>query len=119
MRDQVLAPLRAGRDAVYHHYDRDSGLLAERAVTIRAAPVVVLDGVFVSRPELQGLLKLSVLVEAPKDVRSARQLERGDSLEWLRRWEAAERLFFAYVRPPQSFDLAVIGQAESTSMAAP
>jgi uridine kinase len=107
MRDEVLVPLRAGCDARYRPYDWDSGLLAEQWVAIRAARVVVLDGVFTSRPELASFLDLCVLVEAPADVRWKRQLKRGDSLGWLRRWEAAERLFFAEVRVPETFDLVV------------
>jgi uridine kinase len=111
MRDEVLVPLRAGRDAVYLPYDWDTGLLAERAITIRAAPAVLLDGVFTSRPELAPFLDLCVLIEAPADLRWRRQLGRGDSLGWLRRWEAAERLFFTEVRAPETFDLVVSDEA--------
>lgn len=109
MRDEVLVPLLAGRDARYRLFDWDSGLLAETPITLPRAPLVVLDGVYTSRPELARFLHLSVLVEAPADVRRKRQVTRGDSPDWLRRWEEAERLFFAQLRPVESFDLVVSG----------
>lgn len=102
MRDEALSPLRAGRAATYRPYDWESGLLATRSVMIAPASVVVVEGLFVSRPELEPFIDLSVLVEAPPAVRSHRQLERPDSGEWLRRWDAAERLFFEQIRPRQS-----------------
>jgi uridine kinase len=109
MRAEVLVPLRGGLDAVYRPYDWDSGLLAEETTTIGTAPTVVLDGVYSSRPELEEFFELSVFVSAPADVRWARQIQRGDAVEWLRRWDEAEKLFFAHVRPPQGFDLVVRG----------
>jgi uridine kinase len=109
MRAEVLVPLRNGREAVYRAYDWGSGLLAEDATTISAAPAFVVDGVYSSRLELEELFKVSVFVSAPANARWARQLQRGDSVEWLRRWDEAEKLFFTNVRPPQSFDLVVNG----------
>jgi hypothetical protein len=38
MRDEVLVPLRAGRDARYRPYDWDSGLVAETPITLQSAP---------------------------------------------------------------------------------
>jgi uridine kinase len=110
MRDEVLVALRAGTAAEYHPYDWDSGRLASRFVKVRAAAVIILEGLFVSRPELQPLVHHSVLVDAPADVRRRRQTERADATqEWLERWDAAERHFFRHVRPPGSFDLVVRG----------
>lgn len=69
----------------------------------------MVDGVYASRSELEEFFDVWVFVSAPADVRWARQLQRGDSVEWLRRWDEAEKLFFAQVRPPQSFDVVVSG----------
>jgi uridine kinase len=107
MRSDVLVPLRDGRDAIYRRYNWSSGILAEDATTINAASAVVVDGVYASRPELEEFFDVAVFVSAPAGVRWARQLQRGDSVEWLRRWDEAEKLFFAQVRPPQSFDVVV------------
>lgn len=110
MRDEVLLPLRAGTPAEYHPYDWDSGRLASRFVKVPAAAVVILEGLFVSRPKLQPLVDRSVLVDTPVGVRRSRQAERADaSPEWLERWDAAERHFFRHVRPPRTFDLVVRG----------
>ena len=110
MRDEVLLPLRAGASASYHPYDWDSGRLASRLVKVPAAAVVILEGLFVSRLELQPLVDRSVLVETPAAVRRRRQTERADaSLEWLERWDAAERHFFRDIRSPRTFDLVVRG----------
>jgi hypothetical protein len=55
---------------------------------------------------------VSVPVVCPDDVRWRRQLERADANEaWLRRWEAAERLFFRRTRPPDAFDIVINGEA--------
>jgi uridine kinase len=112
MRAEVLAPLRECRDAVYRPYDWNTGLLASKAITIPAALAVVLDVVYSSRPQLQEFFEFCVFVSAPADVRRARQLQRDDAVEWLRRWQAAERLFFARVRPPQSFDVVSGGDGQ-------
>ena len=69
MRDEALSPLLADRAATYRPYDWQSGLLATRSVTIAPAPVVVVEGLFVSRPQLEPFVDLSVLVEAPSAVR--------------------------------------------------
>lgn len=110
MRDEVLLPLRGGTLAEYNPYDWDSGRLASRFVKVPAAAVIVLEGLFVSRPELQPLVDRSVLVDTPAAVRRRRQTDRADaSPEWLERWDAAEGHFFRHVRPPRTFDLVVRG----------
>jgi uridine kinase len=108
MRDVALIPLRNGQPATYRPFDWDTGQLATRTVTIPAASIVVVEGLYVSRPELHEFFDLAVLVEAPVDVRWRRQRQRGDaSEEWLHRWDAAERHFFAHVRPSDTFDVIV------------
>jgi uridine kinase len=110
MRDEVLRPLREGRSAVYNPYDWESGRLASASVRISALPVLIVEGLFVSRPELQPFLDLSILVDAPTTVRRRRQIDRADaSPEWLARWDAAERMFFRRICPPETFDIVVRG----------
>jgi uridine kinase len=110
MRDEVLLPLRAWAPASYHAYDWNSGRLANRLVKVPAAAVLILEGLFVSRLELQPLADRSVLVETPAAVRRRRQAARADeSPEWLARWDAAERHLFRHKRPPTTLDLVVRG----------
>lgn len=108
MRDEALLPLRGGAAATYRPYDWESGQLAAERITVPAAPVVVIEGLFVSRRELRPLVDLSILIVAPPAIRWRRQVARADaSEEWLRRWDAAERAFFANMRPPETFDVVV------------
>jgi uridine kinase len=112
MRSEALTPLRSGCPATFHPYDWERNGLHDRTVTVEAAPVVIVEGLFVSRPELEDLVDLSVLVICPDDVRWRRQLERADAEEaWLLRWEAAERLFFHRTRPPDAFDIVISAEA--------
>lgn len=109
LRDEVLSAVVEGRPTTYRPYDWDTGQLAGRTVTVPAASTVVVEGLFVSRRELERYFDLSVLVEAPPETRRRRQLERADASEWLRRWDAAERLFFERVRPRETFDIVADG----------
>jgi uridine kinase len=107
LRDQVLAPLCAGSTASYRPYDWATGRLSDHVSTV-SAKAIVLEGLFVSRPELGSFVDRSILVDAPATVRRRRQMERADaSDEWLERWDAAERYFFEHIRPPGTFDIVV------------
>lgn len=106
LRDEVLRPLRGGRRAAFHPYDWDTNRLSDRLTMIEPAAVVIVEGLFVSRPELRQLIDLSVLVTADAASRERRQRDRADaSSAWLQRWEAAEQWYFHHVRPPESFDV--------------
>lgn len=108
MLDEAIKPLRAGRPASYRPYDWTLNCLAELSTTIEPAAIVVVEGLFVGRPELDDVVDISVVVAADPSVRHERQLERRDATEeWLQRWDAAERWYFDHVRSPDSFDLIV------------
>ena len=90
LRAEALEPLRAGRVASWHPFDfaaydyaTGSGL-ATQVVTRSPTRVIVLDGIYSCRPELDDLIDLSVLVEAPAVVRHYRHNEREatDEAEW-------------------------------------
>lgn len=107
LRDQVLTVVRAGAPARYRPYDWLTGRLATHFVTVHAAAIVV-EGLFVSRPELGTFVDHAILIDSPAIVRRRRQTERADaSNEWLERWDAAERYFFEQIRPPATFDIVV------------
>lgn len=108
MRDEVLLPLRSGQGATYRPYDWDLNELSGRHVIVRSAAVVVVEGLFVARPELETLIDITVLVTASPIVRGKRQALRADGTDaWLRRWDAAETWYFKQVRPVNHFDLVV------------
>jgi uridine kinase len=115
LRTEALDPLRAGREASWHPFDfaayeyaTGSGL-ATHVVTRPPTRVIIMDGIYSCRPELDDLIDLSVLVEAPAAIRRQRHNEReaADEADWHRRWDDAEDHYFAHVRPPESYDLVV------------
>ena len=74
------------------------------------AAVIVLDGAYTARPELEDLVDLAVLVEASEHARHARLAAREAAsflTAWHQRWDAAESFYFTHVRPASSFDLIV------------
>ena len=106
LRDEVLVPLRRGRPARFRPYDWDANAPADETVTIGPERLIIVEGLFVSRPELSQFVDVVVLVCADADVRWRRQLARRDAArQWLERWDAAERWYFEYVRQPESFDV--------------
>lgn len=109
MRDEALIPLLDGRPAVYRPYDWETNRLFTRTVTVEPASLVVVEGLFVARPELTDRISLAVLVEADPVIRAVRQQQRDDDEAWVQRWDEAERYYFSNIRPPSSFDLCIAG----------
>jgi uridine kinase len=117
LRREVLEPLRAGMPARWHAFDfaagpRADGTYAMRTEVseLRPSAVVIVDGAYSARPELAGVIDLSVLVEAPAGLRRKRLAAREEAdflAAWHARWDAAEAYYFAHVRPASSFDLVV------------
>lgn len=111
LRDDVLVPLSAGRPATFQPYDWDNNQLSVASSTIHPAPVIIVEGLFVSRPELKCLIDFTVLVAADEASRAHRQHDRADaSPAWLQRWDAAERWYFDTIRPAEAFDAVLPGQ---------
>jgi len=110
---QVLAPLAAGRDGRYAHYDWRLGQFGEwRDVPLR--PLLVLEGVGSAARPVDPFASLRVWVEAPEEVRLARGVARdGEQMrgEWLR-WVAREAAHFAEDGTRGRADLVVDGTAE-------
>ncbi|MYW63405.1 AAA family ATPase [Streptomyces sp. SID8379] len=113
LRDEVLAPLTAGRDAVYRRYDWGSGGLApDETHPVARTGVVVVEGVYTARPELAGFYDLVVYVDTPPEESMRRLRERGHDhgpLDWEARWRVAEEHYVATTRPRERADLVVPG----------
>lgn len=107
MRDEALIPLLDGKPAVYRPYDWEANRLFIQTVTVEPALLVVVEGLFVARPELMDLISIAVLVKADPETRTVRQQQRDDDASWVKRWDAAERYYFSSIRPPSSFDLRI------------
>ncbi|MFL5505433.1 MAG: uridine kinase [Gemmatimonadales bacterium] len=119
LRREALEPLKSGRPAAWHGLDFTGGPRADGSyglqsgLTTRAATSMVLaDGAYSARPELADMIDLTVLVEAPGDVRVERLAAREEPAflaAWLARWDAAEDHYFTITRPRCTFDV-VIGE---------
>lgn len=111
LRHEVLEPFRARRTAKYHPFDwLSGGGLDDRTVTVRPAPILIVEGVYTARPELRDLVDLTVLVETPAEERRRRLVIRGHGNDaWWPRWGAAEDYYFTAICPRESFDLVIPG----------
>ncbi|GAA1809749.1 AAA family ATPase [Nocardioides hankookensis] len=84
--DGLLRPLAAGRAGSYRRYDWVAGAYAE-TVTVAPVPLVVLEGVGSGSQGVADLVTVLVWVEAARDVRMARGLDR-DGEAFAPYWEA-------------------------------
>jgi uridine kinase len=117
LRAEALEPLRAGAPAKWHAFDfeagaRPDGTYAMRGDYVERQPsaVIVLDGAYSTQPALADLIDLSVLLDAPVDVRHRRLAARENQhfiAAWHARWDAAEEYYFTHVRSKASFDMVV------------
>lgn len=109
MRDTALLPLRRGETARYQRYDWTTDALGGW-VLVEPSPIVVVEGVYLSRPELRELLDAIIFVDAPRDVRVRRMFARGrlendPNNDWLKPWMATEDWYLEHFRPQEYADL--------------
>jgi uridine kinase len=109
LRDDALIPLRAGKVARFQRLDWVTARLADW-VTVAPAGVVLLEGVYSSRPELRAHLDLAIFIETPRDMRKQRMLARGQSpTGWIEAWMAAEDWYLEHLKPAEQADLVLAG----------
>jgi uridine kinase len=85
-------------------------------VVLEARPIIIVEGVYSARPELQELLDFSVLIDIPDDLRRRRLTEReGEIGAWERQWHLAEDWYFENRVRGEGFDV-VITSDNSGSM---
>lgn len=104
----VLEPLSRGEPARYRRYDWVQGSYAEQH-TVPDAPLLLVEGVGSGALGCAPHLSLLVWVDAPRDVRLARGIERdGEAYRphW-RRWEVQEEEHFRANRTRERADVAV------------
>lgn len=93
----------------------DDSLSAE-ATQMEARAVIILEGAYSARPELEDLIDFAILLELPENTRMERLLQReGEIGPWERQWHRAEDWYFANVVSPDRFDL-VIGSQDQAAM---
>lgn len=103
---RVLIDLKSGRSARYRPFDwkKFDGSLEESEVKVSPEPAVIFEGVYMAHPELRDCANLSILVDAPRNVRERRLIEReGEIGDWERQWHRAEDWYFE--RLAHAFDV--------------
>jgi uridine kinase len=106
---QVLLPLSKGEVAHYQRYDWGKEELLE---TIEVTPtgIVIVEGVYSTRPELRQYYDLCVWVDTSESERSRRQMDRGENTgEWIGRWAASEKFYAANFQESLSQSLIISG----------
>ncbi len=110
LRDQILAPLRAGQPARYQRYDWPSDALAEWHDVPHG--IVIVEGVYSTRVELKEFYHLTVWVECPRPIRLARGIERdGEAArrKWEDEWMPAEDRYVLEQSPHTQADVVYAG----------
>jgi uridine kinase len=108
---QVVRPLLAGRAGRYQRWEwnRDEGAEWHDVPTGR---LVIVEGVSCTRHEVIAPWQLTVWVDAPREVRLARALERDGAAmlpHWLEVWMPSEERYAAREEPMSRVDLIVSG----------
>jgi uridine kinase len=110
-RTQVLAPLLDDREARYQVWDWDADVGAEwRAVP--PGTIVVVEGVSSTRSEAGVPWDLTIWVDAPREQRLRRALERDGAAmmhRWHDDWLPSEEAYAARERPQDRVDLIISG----------
>jgi uridine kinase len=108
--EQVLQPLSRNQRARFQRYDWDAGALAEWHV-IEPGGIVVVEGVTSSRSEFVPFLAGSIWVDAPRELRLERGLERdgAEAAALWHEWMAAEDEWASRDRARERAGLIVAG----------
>jgi len=109
LRDEALMPLREGRHVRYQRHDWSTDRLAEW-IDVEPREIVIVEGVFSTRPELRPLLDVAIFIETPCAERIRRMRARPQpNTSWMARWLAAEDWYLAHVASHRHADLLLEG----------
>lgn len=104
----VIDPLTDGDPGYYQVYD----WIAQKPdewVTVPARGVIVIEGVYAMRPQLQEAYDVTVYVDTPKETRLDRLSKRDDNPVWVARWAQADEWYNENIRPMDYADVIVEG----------
>jgi uridine kinase len=111
LRDSLLVPLIRKSRARYRRHDWASDVLAEWH-EVGPGGVVIVDGVFSTRPELMQYYGVTVFVDTPREQRLDRIPDRGyKDVSWVDHWTAAEDWYLTNVRPRERVALVLDGSS--------
>jgi uridine kinase len=110
--DQVLNPLSKDQDGHYQRYDWDSDSMAEFH-TVPAGGIVIIEGVYSTRQELEHYYDWKIWVDCPREIRLDRGIQR-DGAEaramWENNWMVAEDLYVQQQKPHERADIVILGK---------
>ena len=91
---ELLKSLKVGSDINYRVYKWGHNCLGD-VKTICISDIVIIEGVYSSRPEFSSFIDYHILVETPYKQRLQRQLNRGENTyDIINKWAKAEELYF-------------------------
>lgn len=107
---QVFVPARTGEEITYQRYDWDRARMGDW-VTLPDVSLLIVEGVYSSRPELREWVDQAIWVTTSENERIRRQVERGENEDtWIQRWMAAENYYLDHVHRADPSDLEVLGE---------
>lgn len=109
MRDSVISPLARGLPISYYRHDWRTNVPAEYN-KLDPKRVVIVEGVFTTRPELRKYFDKTIFVSTPRDQRISRIVERYyEDTVWLHNWMATEDWYMETVQPAKHVDVILDG----------
>lgn len=111
LREQVLEPLSRDEPARYERYDWPRDELAEWH-DVPVGGIVIVEGNYSTRQELTAFYDFTIWVDAPRELRLQRGLQRGgqDTLErWLTEWIPEEERYVEAENPAGRVQLVLDG----------
>ncbi|RSD26821.1 uridine kinase family protein [Mesobacillus subterraneus] len=111
LREQVLEPLSSNQEGHYQRYDWNEDRLAEFH-TVPVGGIVIIEGVYSTRDELQDFYDLKIWVECPRELRLARGIERdgeGAREMWEANWMVGEDMYVEQQKPLERADIVLSG----------
>jgi uridine kinase len=110
LRDQVFVPARQGRPIKYQRYDWGNTRMGDW-LTVPGVELLLVEGVYSSRPELREYADLVLWVTTSEEERVRRQFERSQNQGvWIKRWMAAESYYLDNIHQPGSAEVVVLGE---------
>jgi para-aminobenzoate synthetase len=116
LREDVLKPLKARRDAKWFSFNFNSrradgtyDMETEPKIT-KPADIIILEGTYSSTPLLEDLIEMTILIDLPIKECRARLVTREEEIilrNWHKIWDEVEEYYFSRVRPSNSFTLVV------------
>ncbi|WP_036309124.1 aminobenzoate synthetase [Microbacterium oleivorans] len=97
VRERVLIPLREGAPGAWPTWNWTADRPSGRERRVDPAPIVIVEGAGVLTPASAALADVTVWMDAPRDARRSRALER-DGETYRPHWERWERQEVAHVR---------------------